>query len=89
MKKKLRAFNSIDEFFNVTGFKIGDVIVIRRSGLCPFAERSMLTGFRRVYTDEEFHKYLLFGSNARSLDELFNEFKYYKNGDWLYFGVKE
>lgn len=88
-KKTLRPFKSIEEFFNVTGFKIGDVVQIKRLEICPYEETSILNGVR-VYTDEEYHRIdLLFTSNARPLEELFKNFKYYKNGDWLPFGVEE
>lgn len=88
-KKTLRPFKSIDEFFNVTGFKIGDVVRIKNFAGCTFAETTIITGFR-VYTDEECHrKDVVFGSSARPLDELFKHYKYYKNGEWLPFGVEE
>ena len=88
-KKELRPFKTIDEFFNVTGFKIGDVVRIKNFAGCTFDEKTIITGFR-VYTDEEFHrKDVIFGSSARPLDELFKHYKYYKDGDWFRFGVEE
>ena len=84
-EKKLRSFNSIDEFFNVTGFKVGDVVKIKNFVGYKYTEKSILNGFR-VYTNET---YLIFGSGSRSFDELFMHFKYYKNGEWLRFGVEE
>ena len=84
-KKTLRPFNSIDEFFNVTGFKIGEVVQIKNFAGYKYTEKSILNGFR-VYTNET---YAIFGSSSRSLDELFMHFKYYKNGEWLRFGVEE
>ena len=84
-EKKLRSFNSIDEFFNVTGFKVGDVVKIKNFVGYKYTEKSILNGFR-VYTNET---YAIFGSSSRSLDELFKHFKYYKNGKWWRFGVEE
>ena len=84
-KKTLRSFNSIDEFFNVTGFKIGEVVKIKNFIGYKYEEKSILNGFR-VYTNET---YAIFGSGSRSFDELFAHFKYYKNGKWLRFGVEE
>ena len=31
----------------------------------------------------------IYGASTHSLDELFKHFKYYKNGEWLRFGVEE
>ena len=88
-EKKLRPFKTIDEFFNVTGFKIGDVVRIKTFAGCAFDEKTLITGFR-VYTDEEYHrKDVIFGASSRPLDDLFKHFKYYKNGEWLPFGVEE
>ena len=84
-KKPLRPFKSIDEFFNVTGFKIGEVIKIKNFGNYPYEEKSIINGFR-VYKNET---YVIFGAGSRSFDELFMHFKYYKNDNWLRFGVEE
>ena len=84
-QKTLRAFKSIEEFFNVTGFKVGDVVKIKNFVGYKYNEKSILNGFR-VYTNET---YVIFGSGSRSFDELFMHFKYYKNGEWLRFGVEE
>ena len=89
-KKTLRPFKSIDEFFEVTGFKIGEVVQIKRFGNYTYEEKCMFTGFR-VLTDEDFHGKIdiVFGSLARSFKELYENFKYYKNGKWVRFGVEE
>lgn len=88
-KKKLRQFKSIDEFFEVTGFKIGDVVQIKNFAGYTYEETSLIAGFR-VYTDEEFHRMdIIFSSSARPLDELFKHYKYFKNGEWVRFGVEE
>ena len=84
-EKKLRPFNSIEEFFAETGFVIGKVIHIKNFGNYPYTEKSIFCGFR-VYTNET---YIIFGAGSRSFDELFKHFKYFKNGDWLRFGVEE
>ena len=84
-QKTLRAFKSIDEFFNVTGFKIGYVVKIKNFVGYKYEETSILNGFR-VYTDET---YVIFGAGSRSFDELFKHFKYYKNGKWCRFCIEE
>ena len=84
-QKKLRPFKSIDEFFNVTGFTIGEVVKIKNFVGYKYEETSVVNGFR-VYTDET---YVIFGSGSRSFDELFKHFKYYKNCKWWRFGIEE
>ena len=88
-KKKLRQFKSIEEFFAVTGFKIGDIVRIQAFSSLTFDETSILNGVR-VYTNDEFHRMdVMLGSSSHPLSELFKNFKYYKNGEWLRFGVEE
>ena len=88
-KKELRPFKSIDEFFEVTGFRIGGAVKIKNFAGCTFDETTIITGFR-VYTDEEYHRIdVIFGGSSRPLDELFKHYKYYKNGEWKPFGVEE
>lgn len=88
-KKELRPFKSIDEFFEVTGFKIDDIVQVKNFAGCTFVETTIITGFR-VYTDEEYHRMdVMFGASARPLDDLFKHYKYYKNGEWLPFAVEE
>ena len=84
-KKTLRPFKSIDEFFDVTGFKIGEVMQIKNFAGYKYTEKSIFNGFR-VYTNET---YAIFGSSSRSFDELFKHFKYLKNNEWRRFGVEE
>ena len=84
-EKKLRPFNSIEEFFAETGFVIGNVIHVKNVGNYPYTEKSIFCGFR-VYKNET---YIIFGAGSRSFDELFKHFKYYKNGKWCRFGVEE
>lgn len=89
MKKTLRPFNSIEEFSAVTGFKIGDIVRIKNFCGYTYEETTLITGFR-VYVDEEFHRMdVIFGGSDRPLTELFKHYKYYKNGHWLRFAVKE
>lgn len=88
-KKTLRQFKSTDEFFEVTGFKVGDIVQIKKFGNLNFEETAILTGIR-LYIDEEYRRIEIhFASIARPLDELFKHYKYYKNGKWLPFGVEE
>lgn len=88
-EKKLRPFKSTKEFFDTTGFNIGEVVHIKRFTDYTYEETSILNGVR-AYINKEFHRIdVIFGSGARSFDELFKHFKYYKKGKWLRFGVKE
>ena len=84
-KQKTRAFKSIEEFFNITGFTIGDVVKIKNFGNYPYSEKSILNGFR-IYKDEV---YVMFGAGLRPLNELFKHYEYFKNGEWLRFGIEE
>ena len=88
-EKTLRQFKSIEEFFEVTGFKIGDIVQIKKFGNYTYEEKSIFSGVR-VYIDKEFHrKDAIFGASTHSFDELFKHFKYFKNGKWCRFGVEE
>ena len=88
-KKTLRPFKSREEFFNVTGFKVGDIVQIKRFGNIVYEETATITRIR-LYLDGEYSRLeIYFGSNACSLDELFEHYKYLKNGEWLRFGVEE
>ena len=88
-KKTLRPFKSMEEFFNATGFEIGDVVKIKKFGNYTYEEKSIFSGVR-VYIDEEFHRNdAIFGASTHSFDELFKHFKYYKNGKWCRFGIEE
>lgn len=88
-KKKLRPFKSLEEFFNVTGFKVGDIVQIKKFGNLNFEETAMLTGIR-LYIDGEYRRTeIYFGSIARPFSVLFEYFKYFKNNEWLPFGVEE
>lgn len=88
-KKTLRQFKSTEEFFNVTGFKVGDIVQIKRFSNLIYEETAVLTHIR-LYLDEAYSRFeISFGSNAYSFDELFNYYKYYKNDEWFRFGVEE
>ena len=92
-KKTLRPFKSLEEFFTTTGFKVGDIVQIQKFGNLTYIyeETVILTCIRLYNMDERFHGIeISFGSNAYSLDELFNKhYKYFKDGDWVRFGVEE
>ena len=91
-KKTLRPFQSLEEFFNVTGFKVGDIVQIQKFGnlIYIYEETVILTCIRLYNMNERFHGIeISFGSNAYSLDELFKHYKYFKSGKWLPFGVEE
>lgn len=88
-KKELRPFKSLEEFFNVTGFKVGDIVQIKRFGNLNYEETAILTSIR-LYLDGAYHRIeICFGSTARSLSDLFKCCKYFKNGEWLPFGIEE
>ena len=88
-EKTLRPFKTIDEFFNVTGFKVGDIVQIKRFGNLNYEETAILTSIR-LYTVGAFHRIdVIFGGSARPLSDLFKHYKYYKNDEWLPFGVEE
>ena len=85
-KKELRPFKSLEEFFNVTGFKVGDIVQIKRFDDLIY-ETAMLTCIR---VSEEYHRIdVVFGASARPLRDLFKHYKYFKNGEWMPFGVEE
>ena len=85
-KKTLRPFKSLEEFFNVTGLKVGDIVQIKRFNDLIY-ETAMLTCIR---VSEEYHRIdVVFGASSHPLTELFKHYKYFKNGDWLPFGVEE
>lgn len=88
-KKTLRPFKSLEEFFNVTGFKVGDIVQIKRFGNLNYEETAILTSIR-LHTDGAYRRIeICFGSTARSLSDLFKCCKYFKNSEWLPFGVEE
>lgn len=88
-KKTLRPFKSREEFFNVTGFKVGDIVQIKKIGNLNYKETAILTGIR-LYIDGEYQRIeIYFGSVARPFSVLFEYYKYYKKGKWLPFGVEE
>ena len=88
-RKTLRPFKSLEEFFNVTGFKVGDIVQIKRFGNLNYEETAILTSIK-LYLDGEYRRVeICFGSTARSLSDLFKCCKYFKNGEWLPFGVEE
>ena len=88
-KKALRPFKSLEEFFNVTGFKVGDIVQIKRFGNINYEETAILTSIK-FYLDGAYRRVeICFGSTARSLNDLFKCCKYFKNGEWLPFGVEE
>lgn len=88
-KKTLRPFKSLEEFFNVTGFKVGDIVQIKRFGNLNYEETAILTSIK-LYLDGAYRRVeICFGSTARSLSDLFKCCKYFKNGEWKRFGIEE
>ena len=87
--KKYRPFKSLEEFFTVTGFKVGDIVQIKRFGNLSYEETAILTSIK-LYLDGAYRRVeICFGSTARSLSDLFKCCKYFKNNEWLPFGVEE
>lgn len=85
----LRPFKSLEEFFTTTGFKVGDIVQIKRFGNLNYEETAILTSIR-LHTDGAYRRVeICFGSTARSLNDLFKCCKYFKNGEWMLFGVEE
>lgn len=90
-EKKLRPFKYMSEFFDKTGFKVGEVITIKRFGCDDqeYEETCVFSGYRIVTNTEPQITTVVFGNNRRTFNELKNGFKYYKNGEWLPFGIEE
>lgn len=88
-EKPLRPFKSLEEFFNVTGFKVGDIVQIKRFGNLNYEETAMLIGTRLYIDDKPNRVEICFGSTPRNLSVLCKNCKYFKNGEWLPFGVEE
>ena len=88
-KKKLRPFKSLQEFCNVTGFKVGDIIQIKRFGNLAYEETAILTSTRLYIDDKPNRVEICFGSTPRSFSVLCKNCKYFKNGKWLPFGIEE
>lgn len=88
-KKTLRSFKSLEEFFNVTGFKVGDIVQIKRFGNINYEETAILTSIKLCLDGSYRRIEICFGSTTRSLNDLVKCCKYFKNGEWLPFGVEE
>lgn len=82
--KKLRPFNSMREFFDVTGFDIGDIIDVKKVIGYEYEETTIFNGYRV----EANNTYIIFGNHAHDFDELM-EFYRYKDDKWLPFGIEE
>lgn len=87
--KKLRPFKSIEEFYNKTGFNIGQIVQIKRLGNYTYEETSIFNSFRINISKEEEITSVIFGSCPHPFEELFRNFRYLKNSEWLSFGIKE
>ena len=88
-KKTLWAFKALDEYFNVTGFKVGDIVQIKRFGNLNYEETAMLIGTRLYIDDKPNRVDICFGSPPRSFSVLCKNCKYFKNKEWKPFGVEE
>ena len=88
-KKTLRPFKSLNEFFTTTGFKVGDIVQIKRFGNLAYEETAILTSTRLYIDDKPNRVEICFGSTPRSFSVLCKNCKYFKSGKWLPFGVEE
>lgn len=84
-EKELRPFNSIEEFIEGTECEIGNLITFKRKD--HSTEYNMLFAGYALTGDGEVLIYL--GTKYYVLEELMNNFLYYRDGEWLPFGIEE
>lgn len=84
-EKKLRPFVSIQEFIERTECEIGNLITFKRKD--HSTEYNMLFAGYALTEDGEVLIYL--GAKYYVLGELMNNFLYYRDGEWLPFGIEE
>lgn len=85
-EKKLRAFNSIQEFTDVTGCKVGDKIRMTCINL-GFEDVLLFNGYR-TFLETSITSVVL-GMSMYSFRELKDHYLFYKNGKWCAFGIEE
>lgn len=89
-EKKLRPFKTIEEFEDTTGFKVGDVITIKRiDGEQEYEEVCVFSGYRVLTTETPQIITLYIGNNRYRFDELKTHFNYNVDGEWYPFGIEE
>lgn len=95
-EKKLRPFESVEEFSKATGCKqVGDIITIKRKenitdniedSVYPTEHTLLFTGYC-TYQNEILD--ICLGHKSYTFEELKNDFLYFKDGKWCPFGVEE
>lgn len=85
-KPKLRRLDSFDEFGELTGKGIGDIITIRSTDPeFDFMATCMVLGSATRNATEE----ILIGNYSIDLDELFEEYEWDDHGTFRPFGIEE
>lgn len=86
-EKKLRPFKSIIEFGWETGCKeLGDTITFKMIN-GKFDETSIFTGYRTLW--EKNQTIILLGGMGYTLEELKEDYLYFKDGEFHPFGIEE
>lgn len=86
-EKKLRPFKSIIEFGWETGCKeLGDAITFKMIN-GKFDETSIFTGYRTLW--EKNQTIILLGGMGYTLEELKEDYLYFKDGEFHPFGIEE
>lgn len=85
-EKELRPFNSVQEFTDITGCKIGDKITITCVNLC-YEDVCLFNGIRKNLETNSIS--IILGTSMYSFKELKDYYLYYKDGKWHPFGIEE
>lgn len=91
-EKELRPFKSVFEFNQKTGFSIGDTIFVRKIDY-SFEEECVINGFKylniRYLNTGPRDTCIILGSDKYTLEELKNDYLYFKDGEFHPFGIEE
>lgn len=87
-EKVLRPFKDLNEFTDVTGHNIGDVITVHRVNNI-FDETCIINGYKILIGMENPIVHIMLGTDKYTLEELSQYFKYQKYGEWHPFGIEE
>lgn len=86
-EKKLRPFKTISEFCRETGIKnLGDTITIRVNN-GKFEDVCIFNGYRTLLENNQIIVFL--GVVGYTLEELKDDYSYFKNCEWCSFGIEE
>lgn len=71
-------------------WKLGDVITIRKKSEPLNVFNCLITEYRQIMTQNmnEPEHYVKMGSIIASLNELYNDYEYLEESEWIPFGVK-